>query len=179
MRRFLAGDEQAFDRLYDRHAPAMYQFALRLVGGREPDAEDVVQEAWLRAADRLSGFGWKSRLRTWLMGFTLNCAREWLRNERRPANPGGAGAGGPRPGGPRSGDPRQAHVPPNVADLDLERAISSLEDDLRFVLVLHDLEGHTHTQVGERLGIAEGTSKSRLSRARSQVRAALSGGGAR
>lgn len=169
VRRFLAGDERAFDLLYDRHAPAMYQFALRLVGGREPDAEDVVQEAWLRAADRLSGFGWNSRLRTWLMGFTLNCAREWLRVERRPANPGGAGTGGPRP----------LHVPPDVADLDLERAIASLEDDLRFVLVLHDLEGHTHAQIASQLGIAEGTSKSRLSRARSHVRAALSRGGAR
>lgn len=167
MRRFLAGDEQAFDVLYDRYAPAMYQFALRLVGGREPEAEDVVQEAWLRASDRLSEFGWRSRLRTWLMGFTLNCAREWLRAEGRARNMDRPGTGGAS---------RPVQVPPAVADLDLERAIASLSDDLRLVLVLHDLEGHTHAQIARQLGIAEGTSKSRLSRARSHTRAALNRG---
>lgn len=163
VRRFLAGDERAFDLLYDRHAPAMYQFALRLMGGREHDAEDVVQDAWLRASDALWAFRWRSQLRTWLMGVTLNCAREALRHRQRSIPAAGpAGIGPERLGG-------SSEMP----DVDLERAIEALAVDLRLVLILHDLEGFTHAEVGERLGIAEGTSKSRLSRARRQVRDTL------
>lgn len=61
----------------------MYQFALRLLGGHDGNAEDVVQEAWMRAASGLPEFGWRSRLRTWLLGLTLNCARESLRRRGR------------------------------------------------------------------------------------------------
>ena len=54
------GDEGAFRLLYRRHTPAVYQFVLRLVGGNEQEAEDVVQETWLRAARGLENFRWKS-----------------------------------------------------------------------------------------------------------------------
>lgn len=163
VRRFLTGDEAAFGALYDRHSPAMYQFALRLVGGHEPDAEDVLQEAWMRAASGLSEFGWRSRLRTWLMGVTLNCAREALRRRLQ------SGRMSTTTNDPPAG---KSHSP-DVPDLQLERAIEGLPDDMRMVLLLHDLEGYTHGEIAERLGIAEGTSKSRLSRARSRVRLAL------
>lgn len=71
VRRFLAGDEQAFELLHDRYAPAMYQFALRLVGYREPDAEDVVQEAWLRASVTATHYVSPSRgvAGQWSVGF--------------------------------------------------------------------------------------------------------------
>lgn len=163
VRRFLTGDEGAFSVLYDRHAPAMYQFALRLVGGHEPDAEDVVQEAWMRAASGLPEFGWRSRLRTWLMGITLNCAREVIRRRGRRESPT-----------PTSNPayPGRSHAT-DIPDLALERAIAGLPDESRVVLLLHDLEGYTHREIAERLGIAEGTSKSRLSRGRSRVRSAL------
>lgn len=161
---FLHGDERAFSALYDRHTPALYQFALRLVGGGEPDAEDVVQEAWLRAADRLPGFEWRSTFRTWLMGFALNCARELVRRHPARIDPDVAPDDRPAPIGATPGD-----------TIDLENAIIGLPVEFRWVLVLHDLEGFTHAEIAARLAIDEGTSKSRLFRARRRVREALRG----
>lgn len=164
VRRFLAGEGRAFEALYDLHAAAMYQMALRLLGGRQRDAEDTVQEAWLRAAAGLGGFEWRSRLRTWLIGITVNCARELMRSRLRS-------------GADRLDEKIGAtSVPPEVADPDLERAILALSPEARFVLLLHDLEGYSHAEIAARLGIEEGTSRSRLSRGRALVRAALSAG---
>ena len=77
------GDEMAFRALYQRHTPAVYQFVLRLVGGNVPEAEDVVQETWMRAARGLQGFRWKSALRSWVMGIALNRVRELARKKKR------------------------------------------------------------------------------------------------
>ena len=70
------GDEAAFRELYRRHSPALYGLLLRLLGGREAEAQDLLQEVWIRAADRLASFRWQSSLRTWLCGIAVNCARE-------------------------------------------------------------------------------------------------------
>ena len=67
----LRGDERAFRELYRRHSPALYQLALRIVGGSEVDAQDVIQETWVRATTRLGQFRWESSLRTWLSGITI------------------------------------------------------------------------------------------------------------
>lgn len=140
---FLAGEEQAFDTLYDRHTPALYQFAMRLVGGGTQDAEDVVQETWLRAADRLGGFTWRSTFRTWLMGIVVNCARELVRRRARDAEP------------PTASRNRTVTVQPfRPESIDLERAIATLPAEFRFVLVLHDLVGFTHAEIAVRLDIA-------------------------
>lgn len=155
------GDELAFEVLYERHAPAMFRFALRVVGGRRADAEDVLQEAWLRGMERLGGFAALSSLRTWLFGITLNAGRELLRREshvppERSEDDGGrAGDGGPD-------------------RIDLERVLLSLPDDWRLVLLLHDVEGYTHEEIAVWLEIEPGTSRSRLSRARARVREILS-----
>lgn len=149
------GDETAFRALFARHTPAMYGLALRLLGGPGREAEDVVQESWLRACQSLDRFAWRSALGTWLVGITINCAREAMRRraaefplEREPAI------------GAVSGE-----------RLDLERALAALPDGYRAAIVLHDLLGLTHTEVGERLGIDAGTSKSQLWRARRALRA--------
>src|SRR6476661_9891924 len=60
------GDERAFRELYRRHTPALYQLVLRMLGGVASDAEDVVQETWIRAVRQLSKFRWESSLRTWI-----------------------------------------------------------------------------------------------------------------
>ncbi|MBM4193181.1 MAG: hypothetical protein FJ202_02210 [Gemmatimonadetes bacterium] len=67
------GDEAAFRSLYGRHSPALYAFALRLMGGNAPEADDVMQDAWLRAVRSLGSFAWRSSLRTWLSTIVLNC----------------------------------------------------------------------------------------------------------
>ena len=154
------GDETAFRALYRRHAPALYAFLLRISGGRTADAEESLQECWLRAVEALEGFRWESSLRSWLRGIALNCARERRRSAVTESD----------------WDPEthQAIEREHAIDpLDLERAIEELPDGFREVLVLHDVEGHTHEEIGRMLGIAAGTSKSQLSRARAAVRARL------
>lgn len=151
------GDEAAFRVLYRRHTPAMYAVALRMLARRVPEAEDAVQEAWLRAVRGLPAFRGESTLRTWLIGITIRCAWELIRG-RRPDEV--MAAAGP-PASP-------------VVAIDLESAIAQLPPGYRAVLLLHDVEGHTHAEIGALLGIEEGTSKSQLSRARQQVRRHLS-----
>ena len=166
LKAFLEGDARAFNELYDLHTPAVYQFALRLAGGREWDAEEIVQECWMRAAMRMDHFEWRSTFRTWLMGFAVNCARELSSRDRS----------GDRDAGLRYSSPDD-HVPPVPADaIDLEGAVASLPEEFRWVIVMHDVEGFTHAEIAVALSISEGTSKSRLSRARQRLRAMLKTG---
>jgi RNA polymerase sigma-70 factor (ECF subfamily) len=150
--------EEAFRALYRRHTPAILRFASRLAGGRAADAEDIVQTAWIRAAERLERFRWDSSLRTWLIGIALNCHRELLRSERRSASADFAEI------------PAAAPVHREIPRIDLERAIAQLPDGYREVLILHDVEGYTHEEIGNLMGIHNGTSKSQLCRARRAVR---------
>lgn len=161
------GDESAFRELYARHTGRLYQFVLRMLGGAEPEAEDVVQETWLRAVERLHEFRWESRLSTWLTGIGINLCRDRLRKRGREVD----GAEGTV----------TSVVAPAVHEerIDLERAIALLPAGYREVLILHDVEGFTHGEIGERLGIAEGTSKSQLFFARRTMRRLLGRGNGR
>ena len=157
-----AGSERAFRELYRHHTPRLYQTVLRLVGGVENDAEDVVQETWIRAVAGLEGFRWEARFRTWLTGIALNvCRARWRKRKGREII------------GPETAD-IPVQPPDPDAHIDLERALALLPPGYRVVLVLHDLEGFTHAEIGERLGISSGTSKSQLFRARRTVRRLLS-----
>lgn len=155
-------DERAFRELYQRHTPRLHQFVLRIVGGAEADAEDVVQETWIRAVEKLDGFRWEAQFATWLTGIGLNVARGLLRRQGRwevPLDPD---------------VPEGWRPPPADGErIDLERAIALLPAGYRTVLVLHDVEGFTHEEIGERLGVTAGTSKSQLSHARRAVRRLL------
>ncbi len=151
-------DEATFRALYRRHTPALYPLALRLVGGSESEAEDAIQETWMRACKTLAVFEWKSTLRTWLSGILINRVREMHRDVRRRneqelldecLNPTNT-----RPG----------------EQIDLERAIARLSAGYRHVLVLHDIEGYTHEEIGAQLEISIGTSKSQLFHARKALR---------
>ena len=161
--RFLSRrDDASFRAIYARHAPAVFALAARLSGSAS-DGEDLLQEAWIRAAERLEGFRWESTLRTWLCGIAVNCWRE----QRR-----------------RRGDAELAPVAlegdlPDFAPLpaaeraDLERAVRALPDGYREVVVLHDVHGYTHDEIAGLLGITAGTSKSQLSRGRRRLREML------
>lgn len=149
--------DEAFRALYDRHAPAMYALAFRLMGAREPDAADVLQDAWTRAWPRLESFRGKSSLRTWLCGFVVNCCRERFRGALF-----------------EDLHDHAAHARLPDARIDLERALAALAPGYRAVLVLHDIEGYTHREIAAAMGIDEGTSKSQLSRGRAALRTRLS-----
>ena len=157
-------EEAAFVALYRRHTPALFGLAARLCGGERADAEEIVQEAWVRAAQALADFRWHSSLRTWLSGVVVNGWRERARARRREslwsAEP----------------DPDPPALPVSPGDrIDLERAVAQLPDGFRAVLILHDVEGLTHAEIGELFGIDVGTSKSQLARARQAVRRRLAG----
>jgi len=158
-------DEGAFRTLYGRHTPALYQYVLRLLGGNEHEAEDAVQETWVRAVDGLADFRWEASLKTWLSGIGLNVCRSLFRRKDRHWLTLTEGA-------------EPVVEPANEVELmDLEEAIAALADGYRTVLVLHDVEGFTHEEIAERLEISANTSKSQLSRARRALRARLAGHG--
>jgi RNA polymerase sigma-70 factor, ECF subfamily len=156
--RFLASrEESAFLAIYRAHAGYLFRLAVRLCGGRRDAAEDALQDAWLRAARGLRDFRWGARLRTWLAGIVINCCREQRRRAAREAPV-----------------PEPTPLEPGVgARLDLEAAVLSLPEGLRDVVVLHVIEGYTHEEIGGLLGIAAGTSKTRLFDARAALRRRL------
>lgn len=157
------GSERAFLALYDRHAPAMYALALRMMGGNEADAADVLQDAWMRLLPRLPQFRGESTLRTWLCGFVVNCCRERFRG---PLFEELATDDGP-------GISVSSVLLRVLGTLDLERALALLPPGSRAVVILHDIEGYTHREIAAALGIDEGTSKSQLSRGRAALRRRL------
>lgn len=156
------GDAGALGLLYDRHTPYLYRFALRLTGGNEQVAQDVVHDAWVSAAERVATFEWRSTLQTWLAGIVVNHARRQARSDARLTS---------------LDEPAGVHTDAALSGtydrVDLERAIAALPDRARHVFVLHDVEGWTHEAIAEQLGIEPGTSKSQLSRARVALRARL------
>ena len=120
-----------------------------------------MQDTWFRAARGLSRFHWESAFRSWVTGIALNRFRELARRKGRRI----AEVEGDWEGAVTAAD--------SEGRLDLERALELLPPGFRTVLVLHDVEGLTHEEIGERLGIADGTSKSQLHRARRAMRRLL------
>ena len=158
-------EEKVFRELYRRHAPMLNRFVIRMVGATNGDAEDVIQTTWVRAVENLGRFRWESSLRTWLTGIALNCSREAVRKRSRDESVDWIDAIEGKPSPPRSNV--------EIRRIDLERAIDRLPRGYREVLLLHDVEGYTHEEIGRLLGIETGTSKSQLSRARRAMRHSL------
>ncbi len=154
-------DERAFRDLYRRHTPRLYQFVLRVLGGDEPEAEDVVQETWIRAVEGLREFRWDANLSTWLSGIALNLCRGLFRRQDRKWL--------------EIREDMEPIVPPGLEHerIDLEEAITKLPPGYRTVLVLHDVEGYTHEQIAGQLAVSVNTSKSQLSHARRTLRSLL------
>ena len=157
-----AREERAFRTLYRRHTPRVYQLALRLLGGDVREAEDAVQETWIRGLEGLAGFRWESAFGTWLSGIAIHVSRDALRRRQR----------GREHLWEPTFDPPAPELPLGER-IDLERAIAALPDGYRAVLVLHDVEGMQHEEIGQALEISTGTSKSQLHRARRALRTLL------
>jgi RNA polymerase sigma-70 factor (ECF subfamily) len=159
------GAEDAFRELYRRHTPRVHGLLRRLLGGDGRDAEDAVQETWIRAVDGLERFRWEAAFSTWLYSIAVHVGRDALRRRRRDKeDPWVDGFDAP------------VAEPPLGMRVDLERAIALLPDGYRAVLVLHDVEGQMHETIAAQLGISVGTSKSQLHRARRALRALLAPG---
>lgn len=159
-----SGDRVAFQRLYRRHVDRVYGALLRLAGYDHARAEDLTQDAFVRAWQKLAEFRHESAFGTWLYRLAVNVALMDIRS--RGANPVGFVD--------EDSLPEQGDTPFCAAERDeLERAIGKLPPRARAVLVLHDIEGWKHEDISRDLDMAVGTSKAQLHRARALLRKLL------
>ena len=165
------GDLGAFEELYRAHAGRLYSVAFRLLGNAA-DAEDLLQEIFLAAHRKLDTFRGESALGTWLYRLATNLCLDHLRSRTGRSNQ----LTDPLDDEPGVFDTSVGSLADRtVAKMDLERALARLPEGCRAAFVLHDVEGLEHREVAEVLGIAEGTSKSQVHKARLKLRALLSG----
>ena len=162
-----AGDTSAFEALYRRHAARVHGVVARLVGFDRGRAEDLVQEAFVRAWQALPAYRFESAFGTWLHRLAVNTALMELRSRRSRPQADGDDEALERLGAPDSA----GHA--TALSLDLERAVATLPPRARAVLVLHDVEGWKHEEIAAALGMAVGSSKAQLHRARGLLRTRL------
>jgi RNA polymerase sigma-70 factor (ECF subfamily) len=157
-----AGDADAFEALYRQHAGRIYSLACRMAGS-PTEGEDLLQEIFLQAHLKLGSFKGEASIGTWLYRLALNHCLDFVRSRQARVSKmtDALDAGTIEPVAPRE-------TP--VARLDLERAIERLPPGSREAFVLHDVEGFDHKEVASMLGIAEGTSKSQVFKARIKLR---------
>jgi RNA polymerase sigma-70 factor (ECF subfamily) len=159
------GNVAAFERLYRAHAGRVYALCLRLTANA-PRAEVLAQDSFVRAWEKLGTFRGDSPFASWLRQVTVNvvmadqraASRRALRVVTTDDDQVLEGKGAP---------------PMDAERIDLERAIRTLPDGARAVFVLHDVEGFGHEEIAELMGIAEGTSKAHLHRARGKLQEIL------
>ena len=166
------GDLQAFNALVARFQEGVYGLTLRMLGSSQP-AEDATQEAFIRAWQRLETFR-SGSFKSWLFTIAANQARDELRRRgRRPAQSLDQARDDPdRPDlDPPASDPApDAEAERLEMRAALERALMTLPDDWRELVVLSDIHGLDYREIAEVTGLALGTVKSRLSRARGRLR---------
>ncbi len=161
-----SGDQQAFERLYRAHVGRVFGLALRMAG---PGAvEELTQDVFVRAWEKLGSFRGEAAFGTWLHRLAVNLLlSERTRRGRERKRLDEDDAALERQAGRRE--------TPEVG-MDLDVAIGRLPDGARQIFVLHDVEGYKHEEIGEMLGIAVGTSKAQLHRARMLLRGHLEPG---
>lgn len=160
------GELGAFEELYRQHATRLYNLAFRMAGN-PADADDLLQEIFLLAYRKLDSFRGASALGTWLYRLGMNVCLDRLRSRASKQE--------------LATDTLEdqvvsAPISPTAQPfnrLDLERAIRTLPAGARSAFLLHDVEGLDHAEVGQALGISEGTSKSQVHKARMRIRAYL------
>ena len=166
VRRAAEGDVEAYEMLYRKHVGRVHALCLRMTRERS-EAEELTQETFIRVWERLSSFRGESAFSTWLHRVTVNVVVAELRRRGRwrerfvAQDAAEVGAVAQRAFAPGS-------------DLDLERAIAGLSPQARLVFLLHDVEGYKHGEIAELTGLAVGTSKAHLHRARRLLREELS-----
>lgn len=163
----VAGDRRAFEQLYRSHCDRIYALCWRMCGGDRSVADDMLQEAFIRAWNKLALFRGDSKFSTWLHRLTVNVILSDKRiRVKRLKREQELSAGEER---------SMVGVQDVTAGLrqDLEFAIAGLPERARSVLVLYDIEGYQHAEIAEMTGMAVGSSKAQLHRARKLVRETL------
>lgn len=158
--RAVAGEVAAFEGIYRQHVGRVYALCLRMTAD-VPRAEAATQETFVRAWKSLPGFRGDASLATWLCHVAASAVVDEVRRQGRHNHLELLEEDAPA-----------ATQPLPDAGLDMEKALARLPPGARMVLVLHDLHGFNHQEIAQRLGVASGTSKSQLARARRLLREA-------
>lgn len=165
IQRLKDGDHGVTRSLYDLHVDRVFRLCYRFAGEYDL-AQDFTQETFVRAFSKIATFRGESAFGTWISAIATSVSLNELRRIKRfrtreaPLDDQLVGAS------------TATRVEPDLRE-DLHRAIDDLPEGYRTVFLLHDLEGYTHEEIGEILGIKAGTSKSQLFRARSRLREML------
>ena len=154
------GSPEALASLYREHGPALYRLAYRLTGTRE-DAEDVVHDVFVGLPEAVSRYEERGKFTSWLKRVTARVALGRLRSRRKLGEVPLDMADQPR--GPSA----------NTDATELERAVNSLPDSLRVVVMLKEVEGYSHREVADLLGISVGASRVRAARGLARLRKVL------
>lgn len=152
------GNLRAFERLYEIHASRMKSIAYHMLGSRA-DAEDAVQEAFLKVYRSFAGFSGQSSVGTWMYRILLNTCYDHGRKKQRLNEK------------PQTGDlPVRSNIP---LRLSIERAMNSLNERHRTVLLLFEVEGLKHSEIATILSVPEGTSRTWLFEAKRELKRLL------
>jgi RNA polymerase sigma-70 factor (ECF subfamily) len=164
------GDRRAFERLYRGHVDRVFSLCARMVGDR-PRAEELTQDVFVRCWEKLGQFRGDSAFSTWLHRLAVNVVLNDRQTERRRRERHDDGIEDVDTIAFGDVRPQQVEVP--GLSIDLEQAIAGLPPGARKVFVLHDVQGYTHEEIGEMLGVTAGGCKAQLHRARMLLREAL------
>lgn len=152
------GNVRAYERLYELHGARMKSLAFHLVGSRA-EAEDVVQEAFLKVFKAVGGFAGQSSLSTWIYRILLNCCYDAMRKQQRLAEK------------PVAGELRSdSKLPLKIA---LQSALEKLNERQRIVFLMFEVEGLKHSEIAGILEVPEGTSRSWLFEAKRELKRML------
>jgi RNA polymerase sigma-70 factor (ECF subfamily) len=163
----LAGEREAARHLYERHAPRVYRLIYRVIGKPEL-AEEYTQDTFVKVFRRLSQFRGDAAFTTWLHSVAMSSVLSGMRKLRR------LRARETELAEASSVAARTTGSDPHLRER-LQTELERLPVRLRMPVVLHDVEGFTHREIAEMLGVPEGTSKARLSEGRARLRTALAG----
>ncbi|MGH7622438.1 MAG: RNA polymerase sigma factor [Gemmatimonadaceae bacterium] len=165
IRRAIDGDEGALRALWTRHAPHIDMVVRRLAGGDADLAADIAQDVWIQIFRALPSYRGDSQFSTWAHRIAVNRALNALRKSRRLAS--------------LETDVKEdsASIEPDTdrtfVAQSIEEAAAKLSPGARAVFMLHDVEGYTHEEIAQSLGITAGGSKSQLFKARAKLRKLL------
>jgi RNA polymerase sigma-70 factor, ECF subfamily len=165
IQRAIGGDEGALRQLWSRHAPHVDAIVRRLVGHDLDLAADIAQEVWIQIFRALPSYRGESQFSTWAHRIAVNRTLNALRRTRRLASL------------ETEVEDDSAMVEPDTERAmlaqSIEDAANRLAPGARMVFLLHDVEGYTHEEIADRLGITCGGSKSQLFKARAKLRRLL------
>ncbi len=158
------GNQDAFKELFFKNVSRVHSLCLRISADSHL-AEDLTQEVFIKAWEKLKSFQFESKFSSWLHAIAVNQYLMYLRSEKRRSEKTD-----------KFRHEKSSQESKHIQDsrIDIEKAIENLPEQARMVLILHDIEGYKHNEIAKIMSIETGTSKAHLHRARKILREELS-----